>query len=122
MRVLGRVTGTGNFMPDLSLGNDDEDEKIQNETKRNQREKKQSDLLAHDFPALSLTTNTNTTSATSGETTSMESAPKAQHHPLSVVPSLVEKEKLNKQKAAELEANRVREREIAVRKVQRNMV
>ena len=70
MRVLGRVTGTGNFMPDLSFGNDEEELGENNGrggNTRNQRDTRnnntmtqnQSSLLSNDFPALSATTTNN---------------------------------------------------------------
>jgi hypothetical protein len=123
MRVLGRVTGGGTFLNEAQLQAEEERlEEVRNggRGQRGRKEKSEQSkgpsrpLVATapghgDFPALSSTGNNPQEAA---------SAP----HPLSVVPSLKEKEKLEKAKATEKEQLRLQEREIAVRKVQRNMV
>jgi hypothetical protein len=131
MRVLGRVTGGGTFLSDFSPELEEARlEEVRNggRTQRGPKEKEktgpaqrpqQGALLRqnqpNDFPALV---------STSGPGTNPQEASSvaAKPHPLSVVPSLIEKEKVQKARASEEESTRLQEREIAVRKVQRNMV
>jgi hypothetical protein len=140
MRVLGRVTGTGRFYPE------EEEEEAEGGRGREVRQQQSSASRSYanrvgagtggggamdnsEFPALGAPPGGSTSSSPSlppsgapSSGTAVAALAARSHHPLSVVPSQSERQRLAREQQRAEQQQREAERELAARRAQRNLV